>query len=213
MASPGRKAEVCIRLHIEATRNSVNASAEGIVVTRRSRYLAAFVSVAVLSACGKPDSTPSADAPAGSESAPQAAAAPQPEMCSLITEEEAEGVLKKPLAPPQKQSNGHCWYLREGGTDFGDVEFVLSFVAAYPRSEAEFHSFVADQVKQMNESLKKSGVAGPGSEFTAEPAAGLGAPAYFIDPGIYVFTRNRILAVGLGGNAGMELARIALKRT
>lgn len=180
-------------------------------MTRRFKHLVACVSVAVLSACGKSDSTPAADAPAATESATKVAATPQPELCSLITKEEAEGVLKKPLAPPQKQANGDCWYLREGGDDFGDVEFILSFVAAYPRTEAEFHSFVADQVKDMNESLKKSGAAG--ARFTAEPATGLGAPAYFIDPGIYVLTGNRILAVGLGGNAGMELARIALKRT
>ena len=179
-------------------------------MTKRFAYLVAFVSVAVLNACGKSDSAPSADAPAAAESAPQVAVSPQPELCSLITEEEAEGVLKKPLAPPQKQSNGNCWYLREGGTDFGDVEFVVSFVSAYPGSEAEFHSFIADQVKKMNESMKKTGVAAV--SFTAEPATGLGVPAYFIDPGIYIFKGNRILSIGLGGNAGMDLARIALKR-
>jgi hypothetical protein len=196
-------------MHIQATRNSVNASAEGISVTERFDYLAAFVSVIVLSACGKTESSPSADAPASAE-ARRVAAAPTVELCSLVTEEEAEGVLKKPLAAPQKQANGDCWYLREGGTDFGDVEFVLSLIAAYPGSEAEFHSFVADQVKDMNESLKKAGATG--APFVAEPANGLGAPAYFIDPGLYVLTGNRILAIGLGGDAGMELARIALKR-
>jgi hypothetical protein len=197
-------------MHIQATRNPVNASAEGIFVTRRFEYVVAFVSVAVLSACSKSETSPSADAPAAAESAPRAAATPPVDLCSLVTEEEAEGVLKKPLAPPQKQANGHCWYLREGGTDFGDVEFILSFIAAYPRSEAEFHSFVADQVKEMNEAMKKAGATG--APFVAEPASGLDAPAYFIDPGLYVLTGNRILAVGLGGNSGLELARIALKR-
>jgi hypothetical protein len=48
--------------------------------------------------------------------------------------------------------------------------------------------------------------------FTAEPAPGVGAPAYFIDPGLYVLKGNQILAVGLGGTKGVAIAKIALQR-
>ena len=49
-------------------------------------------------------------------------------------------------------------------------------------------------------------------QFTAEPARDVGAPAYFIDPGLYVLTGNRILAVSLGGPKGVEIAKTALAR-
>lgn len=192
----------------KSIRNPINPLAEVIAVTRFG-FFVGFASVAVSLACGKSEPSPAADAPASTPSAQRVAAAPAVDLCSLVTKEEAEGVLKKPLAAPQKQPSGDCWYMREGGSDFGDVEFILSFIAAYPRSEAEFHSFVADQVKNLNENMKK---AGAGAVFSAEPVKGLDAPAYFIDPGLYVLTGNRVLAVGLGGDAGVEIARIALKR-
>ena len=45
----------------------------------------------------------------------------------------------------------------------------------------------------------------------------MGAPAYFMDPGLYVFAGNRILAVALGGEQiggeqGIAIAKIALAR-
>ncbi|MEO8193741.1 MAG: hypothetical protein ABI681_07810 [Gemmatimonadales bacterium] len=164
----------------------------------------------VLMACDKPaaDSSP-AVAESSAQATPVARAAAV-DLCSLVTEAEAEGILGKSLAAPQKQRGGDCWYMKEGGSDFGDVEFILSFISAYPRSEAEFHSFVAEQVKDMNESMKKAGVGM--AQYTAEPARDVGAPAYFIDPGLYVLKGNRILAVGLGGTKGVEIAKVALAR-
>jgi hypothetical protein len=178
---------------------------------RHFRLKRIVVGLVLVMACDKggSESTPAAT----SESAPAASArraTPPVDLCSLVTEAEAESIVGKSLAPPQKQSGGDCWYLREGGSDFGDVEFILSFISAYPRSEKEFDELVREQVKDMNESMKKAGAAAV--QFTAEPARDVGAPAYFIDPGLYVLKGNRILAVGLGGEKGVAIAKTALAR-
>ena len=177
----------------------------------RSRFVGIIAALITVGSCDKPQAD-SAVASAASETTPASPAtrAVQVDLCSLVTEAEAEAILGKGLAAPQRQPNGHCWYMREGGSDFGDVEFILSFISAYPRSEAEFDSFVAEQVKNLNESMKKSGVGAV--QFTAEPARDVGAPAYFIDPGLYVLTGNRILAVSLGGPNGVAIAKTALAR-
>jgi len=162
------------------------------------------------------DKTASESAPAGTaatgEAAPPAAAtrAAPVDLCSLVTEAEAETILGKSLGPPQKQPGGDCWYLREGGTDFGAVEVILSILPVQMRSTQEFDAFVADQVNDINARMKKSGVGMV--QFTADPAQGVGAPAYFIDPGLYVLKGNRILAVALGGAQGVAFAKTALAR-
>jgi len=147
------------------------------------------------------DATPSAPVRRGS---------PPVDLCSLVTEAEAEAILGKSLGAPQKQPGGDCWYLREGGTDFGAVEFMLSILPVNMQSTRAFDAFIADQVKDINENLKKSGVGF--AAFTAEPARDVGAPAYFIDPGLYVLKGNRVLAVGLGGSQGVAIAKTALAR-
>src|SRR5688572_5792073 len=167
--------------------------------------------VALIMGCDKAASeTAPAEVAGAAPAAPARRGSPPVDLCSLVTEAEAESILGKSLAPPQKQSGGDCWYLREGGSDFGDVEFMLSFISAYPRSEKGFDEIVAEQVRNMNENMKKGGVGAV--QFTAEPARGVGAPAYFIDPGLYVFTGNRILAVALGGEKGIAIAKTAMGR-
>jgi len=167
--------------------------------------------------CGKAGSesgsAPSADVAAAPAAAPAAGAKFTPvDLCSLVTKEEAESVLGKRLAAPQKQGGGDCWYMKEGGSDFGDVEFILSII--YPpmkiQSARDFDTFVAQQAAQMNDNVKQQGV--NAAPFVAEPARDVGAPAYFIDPGLYVLKGNRILAVGLGGSKGVAIAKIALAR-
>jgi hypothetical protein len=100
--------------------------------------------------------------------------------------------------------------MREGGKDFGAVELILSIIPAPPmKSTPDFDAFVAEQVKDINNNLKKSGLS---ASFTAEPAPDVGAPAYFIDPGLYVLKNTRILAVALGGEKGVAIAKTALPR-
>ena len=179
----------------------------------RLRLLAVAAAFAGIAGCDKASSeTAAAAAPASQSAAPATPvsqrAAPI-DLCGLVTEAEAESILGKQLAAPQKQRNGDCWYLREGGTDFGDVEFILSIVHAPVTSPAEFTAFVTDQVNKMNGRVKKSGLP---AVFEVEPAPGVGAPAYFIDPGLYVLKGSRILAVALGGEKGVAVAKIALAR-
>ena len=178
---------------------------------RHFRLKRIVVGLVLVMACDKggSESAPAATA-ASAPTAPARRVLPAVDLCSLVTESEAESILGKRLEPPQKQKSGDCWYLREGGSDFGAVEFILSLIGANPQSEKEFDDFVAEQVKDLNEAMKKGGLAAV--PFTAEPARGVGAPAYFIDPGVYVFTGNRILAVGLGGEKGIAIAKTAVAR-
>ena len=179
---------------------------------RFKRAAVATATILLVAACSKSDTGDAA--PAATEtkspSAPRAAPARIADICTLVTQEEAEATLGKKLAPPRRQASGDCWYMREGGNDFGDVEFILSIIPAYMGSEKEFDDFVADQTKRMNDGVKKSGV--PGVMFTVEKAPGVGAPAYFIDPGLYVLKGQQILAVGLGGEKGVAIAKTALAR-
>ena len=180
-----------------------------------TRLLVITAAIALITGCDKAasESAPAATTTASESPAPATPAsqayAPV-DLCSLVTEAEAEAILNKKLAAPQKQKGGDCWYMREGGSDFGDVEFILSIINAPVRSPQEFDAFVADQVKDMNDNLKQTGVAA--TPYKLERADGVGAPAYFIDPGLYVLKGNRILAVGLGGSQGVAIAKTALAR-
>jgi hypothetical protein len=184
-------------------------------VPRRNLTTIAIALTAAI-ACNKASSESNPDLAAASQpsaAAPPAAAArpvAMVDLCSLVTKAEAEAILGKSLAEPQKQPGGDCWYMRRGGTNFGDVEFILSIIRG-PRIEStrDFDNFVAEQVNDMNGNLKGSGV---NMAYKAEPARDVGAPAYFIDPGLYVLKGNQILAVGLGGSKGVAIAKTALAR-
>ena len=179
-----------------------------------TRLLVITAAIAMVTACDKAASESEPAATATPETPAPAAPASQAyapiDLCSLVTQAEAEAILKKKLAAPQKQAGGDCWYMREGGSDFGDVEFILSIIMAPVRTPQEFDAFVAEQVKDMNDNVKKSGVAA--TPYKVERADGVGAPAYFIDPGLYVLKGTRILAVGLGGAQGVAIAKTALAR-
>jgi hypothetical protein len=160
-------------------------------------------------ACG--DSKPDSTAIGQTESAtpkPVARGANPPDLCSLLTEEEAEAILGKKLGPPQRQAGGDCWYLREGGNDLGDAELILSVLPVQMRSEGEFNDFVAEQVKTMNEAMKQAG----GKEFTVQRVGEVGAPAYFVDLGLYVLQGTRILLIGTDRPKAIAIAAKALPR-
>jgi hypothetical protein len=132
-----------------------------------------------------------------------------PGLCSLLTETEAEAILGKKLDPPQPQKGGDCWYLREGGKDFPDVEIMLSVLPVYLKSEGEFDAFVAEQVKDMNEKMKQAGAT---VDFTAERVKDVGAPAYFVDPGLYVLQGGRVLVIAAELPKAVAIAGKALPR-
>ena len=133
-----------------------------------------------------------------------------PDLCSLITEQEAETILGRRLEPPQKQTNGDCWYLKEGGKDFGAVVLIISMLPVRMSSAQEFDRFMADQVNDLNESMKKVGAKGP--PFEAERTRELNAPAYFVDPGLYVLKGGRVLVIAIEQQQALAIAAKALPR-
>src|SRR5687768_5165447 len=108
-------------------------------------------------ACGDAKGTADTLGRAKPASTNPAGTATPADLCSLLTEAEAEAILGKKLEPPQRQKGGDCWYLREGGNDFGDVELILSVLPTHLRSESEFDKFIAEQVKDLNENMRKAG--------------------------------------------------------
>ncbi|HEY7634298.1 MAG TPA: hypothetical protein VH763_02025 [Gemmatimonadales bacterium] len=131
-----------------------------------------------------------------------------PDLCSLLTEAEAETILSQKLEPPQPQKSGDCWYLREGGKDLPDVEVMLSVLPVHLRSEREFDDFVAEQVKSLNKAMKEAG----GMEFQAQRVENVGAPAYFVDPGLYVLQGGRVLVIAADRPKAVAIAAKALPR-
>jgi hypothetical protein len=71
------------------------------------------------------------------------------------------------------------------------VELILSVWPTYLRSEGEFDNFVAEQVKDLNENMKKAG----GQESTPRQVREVGAAAYYIDPSLFVFQGGRVLVI------------------
>jgi len=138
-----------------------------------------------------------------------AAAAGQSDLCALLTESEAEVIVGVPMSPLQRQTNGDCWYMKQGGTDFGDVELILSVLPVQIGSRREFDDLVAEQVEQMNESLKKSGLK---AAFEAEAVQGVGGPAYYVDPSLLVLVKDRILGIAAPRPQAVAVAAKALPR-
>ena len=136
--------------------------------------------------------------------------APAPtDICALLSEAEAGAILGKPLATPQRQANGDCWYLKEGGTDFGDVELILSILPLRMDSPSDFDGMIEDDVRRMNKSLEKSGLK-PG--FAAERVEGIGEAAYYVDPSLLVLIGGRVLGVAAGKSQAMAVAAKVLPR-
>jgi hypothetical protein len=131
-----------------------------------------------------------------------------PDLCSLLTEAEAEAILGAKLGPPQPQAGGDCWYVNEGGTGIADARVILSVLPVRLKSEAEFDAFVADQVKDMNAKMKKAGL----PEYTIERVAEVGAPAYYLQLGLYVLQGERVLMIASGRPTAVAIAAKALPR-
>ena len=156
-------------------------------------------------ACG--DSTDGAQIESGAQAnRTELNAALPPNPCTLLTEEEAEATLGKELEPPQRRSD--CWYLRKAGKDFSDVELVLGFVPRRLRTEGELDRFMAEQVKDLNENMRKAG----GKAFTLQRVGEVGAPAYFLDVGLYVFKGEKVLMISADYPDAVAIAAKALPR-
>jgi hypothetical protein len=133
-----------------------------------------------------------------------------PDHCTLLTEAEAEAILGKALNAPQTQPNGDCWYMKEGGSDFGDVVLMLTVQALQIRSKAQFTDMVMEQAEKMNEAMKKAGLKDGG--FVAEPVQDVGDAAYYLDPSLLVLTGDRVLNIVAPRGEAVLVAAKALGR-
>ncbi len=111
--------------------------------------------------------------------------------CALVTEQEAEAILGRGLEPPRPQGNFDCWYLREGGNDFGDVEVITSVAVDVLRSPAEFDAQVAKGIHDLNASLKAAG----GATSELERVNGVGDGAFYAAPSLFVLRNGRMISV------------------
>lgn len=133
-----------------------------------------------------------------------------PDHCTLLTEAEAEAIIGKPLNAPQTQPNGDCWYMKEGGIDFGDVVLMLTVQPLQIRSKTQFTDMVMEQAEKMNEAMKKAGMKEGGIE--AEPVQGVGDAAYYLDPSLLVLIGDRVLNIVAPRSEAVLVAAKALGR-
>jgi len=115
----------------------------------------------------------------------------QADLCALLTEAEAEAIVGKPLAAPEPQPNGDCWYPERAGAG-GGGEIMLHVFPERFGSEKEFHAFLVKEVKAADESAKKA-MEGTGvtiKETAVEPVPEVKAPAYYADPTLFVLLKG-----------------------
>jgi hypothetical protein len=130
--------------------------------------------------------------------------------CTLLTETEAEAIVGKALDPPQTKPGGDCWYLKEGGSDFGDVDLMLTVQSLGIRSKGQFAEMVAEQAEKMNAAVEKAGMKDGG--FRAEPVPGVGDAAYYLDPSLLVLVGDRVLNIVAPRSQAVAVAAKALPR-
>ena len=84
----------------------------------------------------------------------------------------------------------------------GHLVRFLSHLPTHLKSESDVHTFVADQVKDVNEMMKKA----RRQEFTPEKVRKVGAPADYIDPWLYAFHDGRVLVIGTDRTKAVAIA-------
>jgi hypothetical protein len=140
---------------------------------------------------------------------PSRAAGPA-DYCKLLTETEAEAIVGKALDPPQTKPGGDCWYMKAGGSDFGDVDLMLTVQSLGIHSKSQFADMVAEQAEKMNAAMKKAGAQDAG--FKAEPVQGVGEAAYYLDPSLLVLVGDRVLNIVAPQSQAVAVAAKALPR-
>jgi hypothetical protein len=120
----------------------------------------------------------------------------QADLCALLTEAEAEAILGKPLAAPEPQPGGDCWYPEQAGAG-GGGEIILHVLPVQFDSKEKFHAFLVKEQKDADDKLKKA-MARTGAtitETTVEPVPEVGEPAYYADPSLFVLKGGKVLAI------------------
>jgi hypothetical protein len=147
---------------------------------------------------------------AGGDPAPAMA---QADLCALLTEAEAEAILGKPLAAPEPQPGGDCWYPEKAGAGAGG-EIILSVLPVRFDSKQKFHAFLVEENEATNARLKKA-MARTGAtitETTVEPVPEVADPAYYIDPSLFVLKGGKVLAIFGDRARAVQVAAKALSR-
>ncbi len=137
----------------------------------------------------------------------------QADLCALLTEAEAEEIVGRPLAPPERQSSGDCWYPLKAGQGAGG-EIMLHVFPHRFASKDKFHAFLVEESKAADESMKKA-MEGTGATFKetlVEPVPEVKEPAYYADPTLFVLTGGRVLAIVATRPQAVAVAAKALPR-
>ncbi len=138
----------------------------------------------------------------------------QADLCALLTEAEAEAILGKPLAAPEPQPGGDCWYPEQAGAG-GGGEIILHVLPVQFDSKEKFHAFLVKEQKDADDRLKKR-MARTGAtitETTVEPVPEVGEPAYYADPSLFVLKGGKVLAIFAADRAqAVQVAAKALPR-
>jgi hypothetical protein len=147
--------------------------------------------LAVALACGdSAKDTATAKAP---ESGARPAARAPVDPCSLLTQAEAEAILGKPIAAPEKGSSSQCSYVAQTGR--GDI--MLHVLPLEFESKEAFHGFLVKDTEALNARMKK-GFKNTGvtpKETSVEPVPEVGSPAYYVDPTLLVLKGRRVLSI------------------
>ena len=125
--------------------------------------------------------------------APARASSAPPDACALLTKAEAEAILGKSIPSPSKGGSGECHYGDPGEAD----EIVVYPMMLAFKSNEEFHAFVVQDTKEMNERTQK-GLKGTGAtvkETAVEPVPRVGDAAYYVEPSLLVLRKGRVLSI------------------
>jgi hypothetical protein len=137
----------------------------------------------------------------------------QADLCALLTEAEAEAIVGKPLAAPERQRGGDCWYPEKAGAG-GGGEIMLHVFPYRFDSKEKFHAFLLKEHKAADESMKKAveGAGGTFKETVVEPVPEVEAPAYYADPTLFVLKGGKVLAIVGSRPQAVAVAAKALPR-
>lgn len=137
----------------------------------------------------------------------------QGDLCALLTEAEAEAIVAKPLAAPERQPGGDCWYPETAGAG-GGGEIMLHIYPYRFDSKEKFHAFLVQEVKAADESMKEAvaKVGGTFRETAIEPVPEVKAPAYYADPTLYVLKGGQVLGIVASRPQAVAVAAKALPR-
>lgn len=129
----------------------------------------------------------------------RSAAAQVKDLCTLLTQAEAEVILGKKPVPPQPQTSGDCWY--GSGT-------IILHALARPFTAAELQAQVEKTVKRINDRAK-----GIGPVMKAEAVTVPGAAAAYYDGlSLHVLKGQRVLTISAEKPKAVAVAEKAVPR-